>query len=963
MDKRNLISIVLFVLPFTVPLHLSLAQELRARFRPRIVVVQFEEDTAIGEETVKTNLAKFNHTGARHGVYRIERVFPFLDYVDPTPRTAKNLFALRRTYYVHYGAQTDPEQVSRELSLSSGVVYAEPVPVNRIYRSVVRADPNDTKYQEQTYLKHMRFPEAWDIIKAEDASEPIVIAVVDNGADWLHEDLLTNVWTNEDEIAHNGIDDDKNGFIDDVHGVNLGNGDAMNNDPSAPTTGNTHGTATSSVAGAVTNNSTGIAGAAWNAKLMHINAVCQVGEEFGEICGGYEGIVYAAVNGADIINASWGTFGDKRLRMINQSLDFATDHGALVVAAAGNHGINADTGLGYPQSHPRVLSVGATEKDSRKRAIFSQYGKTVDVFAPGVDILTASISEDKYHVETGTSFSAPLVAGVAALIKARYPEISPDSLREQLRLSSESIDTENPSHAGYLGRGYVNAEASLQSPTLPAVRVKHWSWKDDDGDNQIDPGDEVTITATMVNYLVDAQQLTLELIEAEDYPYIMMVETQQSVGSLGGGDSTEVTFRFSVSEDVPPIRKPRFYVRIRDGAFTDVADAFQFFGINQRMSLLHAAFKALYLSTDGENWRDKSGWDINTVPTAEEIADWHGVITVRDQVDGLDLTFNKLNGSIPPELSQAQGIAILELATNSISGSIPSELGQLSSLEHLNLSENSLSGPLPPELGQLSNLKRLDLYGNSLNGDIPREFGRLSNLEFLNLGENSLSGSIPSELGQLSNLKRLDLYYTSLGGQIPSELGQLSNLEILSLGSNAFSGSIPPELGQLSELTLLDLSGNTLTGRLPRSFLQLKKLVNFDFRGKDLCAPEDDEFQAWLKAIPRVNGSTCGVSTAIFTENGALPENFAVLGNYPNPFRQTTYLMFDLPWESRIRVEVTDMIGRRVLTVPDHFVEAGWGKSIELNGKSLPAGFYLYHLIADSSSGHSIQIGRFVRIK
>ena len=963
MKKKNLISILLFVLSFTVPLHLSVAQELRSKFKAQVVVVQFEEDTTIGEGAARTNLAKFDHTGARHGVYRIERVFPFLDYVEPTPRTAKNLFALRRTYYVHYGAQTDPEQVSEELSLSSGVVYAEPVPVNRIHRSVVRADPNDTKYQEQTYLKHMRFPEAWDIIKSEDASDPIIIAIIDDGADWRHEDLLANLWTNEDEIAGNGIDDDRNGFIDDIHGVNLGNGDAMNNDPSAPTTGNTHGTATSSVAGAVTNNSTGIAGAAWNAKLMHINAVCQVGEEFGEICGGYEGIVYAAVNGADVINASWGTFGDKRLRMINQSLDFATDHGALVVAAAGNHGINADTGLGYPQSHPRVLSVGATEKDSRKRAIFSQYGKTVDVFAPGVDILTASISEDKYHVETGTSFSAPLVAGVAALIKARYPEISPDSLREQLRLSSESIDTENPSHAGYLGRGYVNAEASLQPPTLPAVRVKHWSWKDDDGDNQIDPGDEVTITATMINYLVDAQQLTLELIEAEDYPYIMMVEAKQSVGSLGGGDSTEVTFRFSVSEDVPPIRKPRFYVRIRDGAFTDVADAFQFFGINQRMSLLHAAFKALYLSTDGENWRDKSGWDINTVPTAEEIADWHGVITVRDQVDGLDLTLNNLKGSLPSELNQAQGLRILKLSGNPISGPIPPELGQLSDLEYLDLSESFISGSIPPELGQLSSLRSLDLWNTSLEGQIPPELGQLSDLEYLNLADNSLSGSIPPELGQLLSLRSLDLWNTSLSGQIPPELGQLSNLESLVLGKNIFSGSIPPELGQLSELTLLDLSGNSLAGGLPRSFLQLKKLVSFDFSGKDLCAPEDDEFQAWLKSILVVVGSTCGVSTAISTEDKSLPESFAVLGNYPNPFRQTTHLMFDLPWQSHVRVEVTDIIGRHVLTVPGHTVAAGWGKSVELNGRSLPAGFYLYRLVAESPLGHSVQVGRFVRIK
>ena len=989
MKKKNLISILLSILFFAVPLHLVMAQELRPKFKSKVVVVQFEEDIAIGEGAAKTNLAKFDHTGSKYGVYRIERVFPFLDYVEPTPRTAKNLSALRRTYYIRYGAQADPEQVSEELSLSSGVVYAEPVPVNRIHRSVVRADPNDTKYQEQTYLKHMRFPEAWDIIKSEDASDPIIIAIIDDGADWRHEDLLTNVWTNEDEIAGNGIDDDRNGFIDDIHGINLGNGDATNNDPSAPSVGNDHGTPVASVAGAVTDNAAGIAGAAWNAKLMHINTLCQVKEagEVGEICGGYEGIVYAAVNGADVINTSWGfPTEDKELRMINQSLDFVTDSGALVVASAGNENINADTGLGYPQAHPRVLSVGATKKDSRERADFSTYGKTVGVFAPGVDIIAAA-PDNKYNLETGTSFSAPLVAGVAALIKARFSEISPDSLREQLRLSSESMDAENPSYAGYLGRGYVNAEASLQPPKFPAVRVKRWSWKDDDGDHQIDPGDEVTINVTMVNYLVDAQQLMLELIEAKDYPHIMIGEAEQSVGLLRGGDSTEVTFRFTVSEDVPANRKAMFYVRIRDGAFTDVADALQFFGINRRMALLHTAFKALYLSTDGDNWTNKSGWDVNTVPTIEQMADWHGVLAFRGQVDGLDLRFNNLVGSLPPELGQASGLSSLTLSENFITGSIPPELGQLSDLEHLDLRANSLSGSIPPELAQLLNLGRLDLENNSLSGVIPSALGQLSNLETLNLAGNSLAGSIPSELaqlsnletldlggnslsetipmalGQLSNLQELDLWNNSLTGLIPPSLGQLSDMEQLDLGSNSLSGPVPPELGQLSELTLLNLSQNSLTGRLPRSLLQLKKLLSLNFSGQELCAPEDEEFQAWLKGVSLVLGPTCGVSTAISKEDGSLPETFAILGNYPNPFQQTTRLMFDLPRESRIRVEVTDMIGRQVLTVPDHTVAAGWGKSVELSGRSLPAGFYLYRLIADSPSERSVQVGRFVRIR
>ena len=180
-----------------------------------------------------------------------------------------------------------------------GVTYAEthavPVLANRLMGPDVTVEPDDSLFSDQTYLRHMRLPEAWDIVKGEDGNPPVVIAITDLGGDWRHEDLLANVWTNENEIPGNGIDDDNNGFIDDVHGVNTLNRDDTDNDPYTPG-GNPHGTHVAGAASAVTDNSAGVAGAAWNAHLMHIS-------------GFYPGILYAAANGADIINASWFTSG------------------------------------------------------------------------------------------------------------------------------------------------------------------------------------------------------------------------------------------------------------------------------------------------------------------------------------------------------------------------------------------------------------------------------------------------------------------------------------------------------------------------------------------------------------------------------------------------------------------------------------------------------------------------------
>ena len=1255
------------VLASVVSVRVVAAQEEQPVYEPKVVVVQFEPGVVIGERAAKTGLTAFDRTVARYEVEVIERAFPFLDYVKPIPKTAQNLAALRRTYYVRYRTETDPERVARALSAVRGVVYAEPVLINRVFGSASQTDPGDSLYGDQTYLRHMRLPEAWDIVKGEDGTPPVVIAIVDSGTDWRHEDLLANVWTNEDEIPDNGIDDDVNGFIDDVHGANFANGDEMDNDPK-PQPGHTHGTLVAGAAGAVTDNATGLAGAAWNAELMHINSACWNRE--GSICHGYDGILYAAANGADIINTSWSGFsGNQRLQAIAQILDLATDMGALVVTSAGNDNVNNDVLLKHPAAYHRVLSVGATERDSRRRAGLSQYGKTVNVFAPGVDITTTSPGNEYSFSATGTSFSSPLVSGVAALIKTRFPEISPDALREQLRLSSENMDAENPGYAGRLGRGYVNAEASLQAPTVPAVRVKRWSWSDADGNGRIDSGDHVKVDATVVNYLSAARSLTVELVPAESYPFITMTAAEYNVGSLERGNSKDVEFQFEVAANAPPNVSVRFYARIRDGDFTDEADAF-YFGINGRPDLVHASLSALYVATRGENWTNNNGWDITMVPTEEELSRWYGVRTLLGGVIGLDLSENNvtgtlpvewgglseleylwlwrnsLSGSIPVELEQLSRLQILSLSSNllsgpipvelgqlselrelilwnnSLSGSIPAELGQLSVLEVLTLSSNSLTGSIPAELGQLSGLETLSLWGNSLSRSIPAELGQLSQLQSLRLSSNSLTGRIPAELGQLSELRELSLWNNSLSGSIPAELGQLLQLEVLSLSSNSLTGSIPAELGQLSELQSLRLWGNSLTGlipteleqlselevlslssnsltgpipaelgqlsqlqdlflhrnsltgpipaelgqlselqslrlwgnslsgpipteleqlsnlevlslssnsltgpippelgqlsqlqdlflhrnsltglipaelgqlselrelwlhsnsltgpipaelgqlselrelwlndnsltgQLPRSFMQLDNLEILSFGGQDLCAPSDDEFQAWLRRIPDVSGPTCaavapvsfadtiadqsfprgqtidpfilpeatggatpivygltpalpagltfdaitrkisGTPTVVtastpytykatgthgsadslefnievfaptHVENESLPEVFTIQGNYPNPFRDATRIVLDLPWPTRVAVEVMDVTGRRVLAMPAIELSAGWERSLEVRGMAMSSGLYLYRLIATSSEGTvSTHVGHFVQIR
>ena len=868
--------ILLFALASVYAARLAVAQDAPEHER-NVIVVQFAPEVSISNKASASGLQEFDRRAALYGVHLIERVYPFLDHVEPTPKTRLNLMALRRTYYVRYHADADPRLVAKQFDGVPGVVYVEPVLVNRTQALATeeRMDPDDPRFIEQTHLRHMLLPEAWDVVKSESKSPRVVIAIVDTGGEWRHEDLVGNVWTNPGEIPDNGVDDDNNGFIDDVHGVDFTSDD--DNDPTPSSLDNTHGTASAGSASAVTDNGVGIAGPAWNAEIMHINSQALIR--------GYDGILYAAVNGADIINASWAGFGyhDEAYRFYDQTLDLATDMGALVVASAANSNRNNDQIAVYPAGHPRVLSVGATEKDSKVKASFSHFGKLVNVFAPGVRI-PSTYRNNEYGPFGGTSASSPLTAGVAALVKTRFPEMTPDAVREHVRLTSENMDADNPGLAGQLGRGYVNALAAVQQPTLPAVRLKRWNWADSDGNSQIASGDRVTITATMVNYLVDAQQLTVGLVGAEPYPFLELTRAESFVGSLASGDSVIVRFEFTVATDAPANQWVRVYTRVREGVHADEPDMINF-RINYELDTVHESLSALYRATDGDSWNRNTGWDITNVPTEEELHFWSGVFLFNGfltdlQLDrnnltgelpaelgslvhlqGLRLFGNSLSGEIPPELGNLEQLVYLGLHRNSLSGSIPPELGDLGQLRELSLVSNSLSGEIPSELGNLGQLQELQLSSNSLSGEIPPEFGNLEQLRSLRLSENSISGEIPSELGDLSQLQRLDFRENSLSGPIPPELGNLGQLRSLSLSGNAlfgeiplklgnleqleglslhnnsFSGSIPPELGNLEQLQWLVLSGNSLSGPIPPELGNLGQLKELALSGNSLSGP------------------------------------------------------------------------------------------------------------------------------
>lgn len=340
----------------------------------------------------------------------------------------------------------------------SFVKYIEAIPD---YHSFLT--PNDLD-SRQYNLDVIQAQNAWDIVS--DASN-VVVAVIDDAVDISHPDLQPNVWYNSKEIV-NGVDDDGNGYIDDVSGYDVADKDNNPRPPASASSSNfSHGTHCAGIVSAATNNNTGIASIGYNAKIMAVKCKPD-GSTGGSIPAAYLGVEYAIAAGADIMSLSWG--GSSFSQTYQTLFDIAHNQGMVVVAAAGNS--NSSSPM-FPASYNHVISVAATDQNDVK-ANFSNYGSTVDVSAPGVNIWSTVPGSSGYDFKSGTSMACPLVAGLCALMVANVPNASPDSIESCLKNSADNHYNKNSNYTGMLGSGRVNARAALQcQSTKPIANFSH----------------------------------------------------------------------------------------------------------------------------------------------------------------------------------------------------------------------------------------------------------------------------------------------------------------------------------------------------------------------------------------------------------------------------------------------------------------------------------------------------------
>lgn len=436
--------------------------------------------------------------------------------------------------------------------------------------TVAEAVQGNASCQDQWYLRSGNLQKSWDLLRtrgiAAGGDSSVVVAVIDTGVDYTHEDLKDNIWVNTKEIPGNGIDDDGNGYIDDVYGVDLETGRDSGMDD------NGHGTHVAGII-AASNNHIGVVGLAYNVKIMPIKAGMASG--FFNQSQIAKGILYAYNNGADVINMSFG--GSASTIAVQDALETAYTR-CVLVAAAGNDGAPNEGLLARP-TYPAALSyvMGVMSVDMRGvESGFTNYdvkkynSVEYEVYAPGSQILS-TIPGNRYATWSGTSMAAPYVSAMAALLRSAYPDTNTYPTKfiygQIAATGGRSAVCCDPEHHGVHNLPKIvdiyNALTQLPKPEVSAADFLVFDDKSlsdqNNGDGVIDAGETVALAFTLRNRWGAAKDVTLSLDARSqagiDCPYIQFLTNNVNYGNVGTyasidyGKTKEGTFVTGVDAD------------------------------------------------------------------------------------------------------------------------------------------------------------------------------------------------------------------------------------------------------------------------------------------------------------------------------------------------------------------------------------------------------------------------------
>ncbi|MBF0386709.1 MAG: S8 family serine peptidase [Candidatus Omnitrophica bacterium] len=491
---------------------------------------------------------KFNFKGMRRVTAKLDPAK--FKYRSSPKRRARNIPAgfepMNNVYLMEFDPKADIAEAVKEYRRDSSVEYVQPD-----YRVKANWLPDDPFFKDHSLwgMEKISAPLAWDITKG----EGVVIAVVDSGVDINHPDISANVWSNPNEIPGNNKDDDGNGLVDDVFGWNYEGWSSNTIDIYG------HGTHVAGTICAVGNNATGVIGVAPLAKIMPVKSLADDGT--GYVSDLAAGIVYAAEQGADVINNSWSCVGAcPSDPVVEAAVRTAVGLGSVVVLAAGNDN-GKDVKDYSPQNMPEVITVAASDVMD-KTASFSNIGDLVSVSAPGTGTLSLQAGTMRYVSYQGTSMAAPHVSGVAALLLAKYPDLYPEVVKAIIE------DTADP--ASVPGKGRLNAAQAVDPAKIAPVYLARYEMPDLAGnmDGRVQPGELVGVKVKLQAPAGEVRNVLLGLSSAD--PYVTLGVARAELPYVPAGklvDNANALLTFIIAPNCPIDRKIQLTLTMTVGSF------------------------------------------------------------------------------------------------------------------------------------------------------------------------------------------------------------------------------------------------------------------------------------------------------------------------------------------------------------------------------------------------------------
>ena len=520
---------------------------LNPNFEPGTVLIKFSDEVEIlieedsGSQNINTNLDALNTIFDTYKVYSLKKLFKnreknsSTDYITLSNGTYTSR-SLHNIYKLKFPKAFDIGSIINDLKEVEDIIFAEPN--YYLYTANSTNDPFALDGQ-QWHLGAVNIFDAWETSTGDSS---IIIGIIDTGVDWDHPDLQNKIWTNSFEIPDNGLDDDENGFVDDVRGWDFVNDD--NN----PDDDNSHGTHVAGIAAAETNNGLGISGIAWGSKIMPIKMFQSGG--YGTSSDLALSIEYGSSNGAQILNFSGGGYGESFVVAIAIADAYAGSgdgQGSILIAAAGNDYFKVDKPFPpfppyapmFPGCYSYVVGVEATQQNETM-AWFSNFDPTgpvvtnngyfwndfnhnYEVKAPGVGILS-TFPNGNYYSLNGTSMATPIVSGAVALLKTIEPNSSNEIIFAKLVQSCMN--------------GVLNVNDLLLNPLVPDLYFQDYFLTDTtyngDGDGRADAGETIELFLSVKNAggLVDGIWSRLSFGAFEDTSVATIIKDTSLIGSI-----------------------------------------------------------------------------------------------------------------------------------------------------------------------------------------------------------------------------------------------------------------------------------------------------------------------------------------------------------------------------------------------------------------------------------------------